>query len=45
MALPNSRVLTRRPIHPGEMISEDFLPDYQLTVAGLAEAAARRRSL
>lgn len=27
-----------RPIHPGEMIREDFLPDYGLTVASLAEA-------
>ncbi len=27
-----------RPIHPGEMIREDFLPDYGLTVAGLADA-------
>ncbi|HEY5086141.1 MAG TPA: HigA family addiction module antitoxin, partial [Gemmatimonadaceae bacterium] len=43
MALPNSRVLTRRPTHPGEMIRGDFLPDYQLTVAGLAEAAGVSR--
>ncbi len=24
--------------HPGEMLREDFIPDYELTVAGLAEA-------
>jgi antitoxin HigA-1 len=30
--------LTRRPTHPGEMLREDFLPDYGLTVAGLASA-------
>lgn len=27
-----------RPIHPGEMLREDFLPDYDLTVSSLAEA-------
>ena len=27
-----------RPIHPGEMLREDFLPDYELTVSGLATA-------
>lgn len=43
MALPNTRVLTRRPTHPGEMLREDFLPDYELTVAGLAEAAGVSR--
>ncbi|MFN9176522.1 MAG: HigA family addiction module antitoxin [Synechocystis sp.] len=30
--------MKRRPTHPGEMLREDFLPDYQLTVAGLAES-------
>ena len=39
MAIPNTREMTRRPTRPGEMLREDFLPDYQLTVAGLAEAA------
>nr|VFJ59048.1 MAG: addiction module antidote protein, HigA family [Candidatus Kentron sp. DK] len=28
----------RRPTHPGEMLREDFLPDYELTVSGLAMA-------
>ena len=27
-----------RPSHPGEMLREDFLPDYDLTVAALASA-------
>ena len=27
-----------RPTHPGEFLREDFLPDYGLTTAGLAEA-------
>jgi addiction module HigA family antidote len=26
-----------RPTHPGEMLREDFIPDYGLTVSGLAE--------
>lgn len=43
MALPNTRVPTRRPTHPGEMLREEFLLDYELTVAGLAEAAGVSR--
>lgn len=27
-----------KPTHPGEMLREDFIPDYKLTVAGLAGA-------
>ena len=27
-----------RPTHPGEMLREDFMPDYRLSVAGLARA-------
>ena len=38
MSIANTRQLKRRPTHPGEMLREDFLPDYELTVAGLAEA-------
>jgi addiction module HigA family antidote len=38
MSIPNTRRLKRRPTHPGEMLSEDVLPDCGLTVAGLAEA-------
>lgn len=30
--------IKRRPTHPGEMLREGFLPDYDLTVSGLAEA-------
>lgn len=30
--------LNRRPTHPGEMLREDFIPDYELTVSRLAEA-------
>lgn len=43
MAILNTRIMTRRPTHPGEMLREDFLPDYGLTVAGLAAAAGVSR--
>jgi addiction module antidote protein, HigA family len=38
MSIPNTGKRVVRPTHPGEMLREDFLPDYGLTVAGLAEA-------
>ncbi len=38
MSIPNTMRMTRRPTHPGEMLREDFLPDYGLTTSGLAEA-------
>jgi antitoxin HigA-1 len=38
MSIPNKRAKEVRPIHPGEMIREDFLADYGLNVAGLAGA-------
>ena len=38
MSIPNTRERKIRPTHPGEMLREDFLPDYGLTVSGLAEA-------
>jgi addiction module HigA family antidote len=37
MAITNTGI-KRRPTHPGEMLREDFLPDYHLSVSGLAEA-------
>lgn len=43
MSLPNTKPMTRRPTHPGEMLLEDFLPDYDLTVAGLADAVGVSR--
>lgn len=30
--------MKRKPTHPGEMLREDFLPDYQLSTAELARA-------
>ncbi len=38
MSIPNTRKRKIRPTHPGEMLREDFLPDYGLTASGLAEA-------
>lgn len=38
MSIPNTGEMKRRPTHPGEMLREDFLPDYGLTVSGLAKA-------
>jgi addiction module HigA family antidote len=38
VSIPNTTKIKRRPTHPGEMLREDFLPDYGLTVSRLAEA-------
>ena len=38
MAIPNTTKREIPPIHPGEMIREDFMPDYGLTTASLADA-------
>jgi addiction module HigA family antidote len=35
--------MKRRPTRPGEMLREDFLPDYGLTVSGLAESVGVSR--
>ena len=43
MAISNTRQMKRRPTHPGEMLREDFLPDYGLTVASLANAVGVSR--
>jgi addiction module HigA family antidote len=43
MSIPNTRPLARRPIHPGEILREDFLPEYGLSVTALAEAAGVSR--
>ena len=36
MSILNTGRRSIRPTHPGEMLREDFLSDYGLTVAGLA---------
>ncbi len=38
MSIANTSRIKRRPTRPGEMLREDFLPDYGLTVSALAEA-------
>jgi len=38
MSIPNDRPLERRPVHPGEILREDFMTDYNLSVSGLASA-------
>ena len=38
MGIPNTEKRTIRPIHPGEMLREDFMPDYELTVSSLSDA-------
>jgi len=38
MSFANDRRMLRRPTHPGEMLRLDFMPDYGLSVAALAEA-------
>jgi len=43
MSISNITGMKRRPTHPGEMLREDFLPDYGLTVSGLAEAVGVSR--
>lgn len=37
MAISNTGI-KRKPTHPGEMLREDFMPDYKLSVSALAEA-------
>ena len=38
MSIPNVKERKVRPTHPGEMLREDFLPDYGLTVSSFAKA-------
>ena len=43
MSVANTRPMKRRPTHPGEMLKEDFMADFHLTVSGLAEAVGVSR--
>ena len=43
MSIQNSGKRKIRPTHPGEMIREDFLPEYDLTVSRLAAAVGVSR--
>ena len=38
MSIPNTTKRKVRPTHPGEVLREDYMPDYGLTVAALARA-------
>lgn len=38
MAIPNTIKRETPPTHPGEILREDFMPDYGLTTASLADA-------
>ncbi len=37
MSIVNKKIRMVKPRHPGEMLREDFIPDYGLTAASLAE--------
>jgi antitoxin HigA-1 len=38
MSIPNTRDRQVRPTHPGEMLREDFMPDYGFSVSGISKA-------
>lgn len=38
MSIANDTPMKRRPTHPGEVLREDFMPDYDLSVSALADA-------
>ena len=37
MSIQNTKRREIAPTHPGEMLREDFMPDYDLTTTGLAQ--------
>ena len=43
MSISNAAGMKRRPTHPGEMLREDFLPDFDLRIASLAVAVGVSR--
>ncbi|HEY3277405.1 MAG TPA: HigA family addiction module antitoxin [Syntrophorhabdaceae bacterium] len=43
MSIKNEGMRKIKPTHPGEMLREDFMPDYGLTVASLAAALGTSR--
>jgi addiction module HigA family antidote len=38
MSIANTRKMKRRPIHPGEILREEFVLEYELSVTSLAES-------
>lgn len=43
MAIPNTIKRKVAPTHPGEMLREDFMPDYDLSTASLAASLSASR--
>ncbi len=43
MPIPNTTKRETPPSHPGEMLREDFMPDYKLNVSSLASAISVSR--
>jgi len=43
MSIPNTRPVERRPTHPGEILRDEFLPKFGLSVTTLAEAVGVSR--
>ncbi|MDR2721795.1 MAG: HigA family addiction module antidote protein [Coriobacteriaceae bacterium] len=43
MAEKDMQIMTRKPTHPGEVLREEFMPDYGLSVAVLAGLLAVSR--
>jgi len=43
MSFKNTGKRTIKPTHPGEMLREDFMTDFELTVASLAKALGTTR--
>ena len=37
MSIRNNKPLERRPTHPGEMLREEYMPDYNLSITSLAK--------
>lgn len=38
MSISNTRSLQRKPVHPGEILREEFMADYDLAVSALASS-------
>jgi antitoxin HigA-1 len=45
MSVPNDIPMKRRQTHPGEILRQDFMPDYDLTVSGLADLLGVSRQI
>ena len=43
MSIPNARPMSRRPTHPGEMLREEFLPDFGRSTSEFAAAVGVSR--